>query len=94
MLSGSALLGDWRALLCQVNTETCPHAYLSWEREAAREERNRGKKSEEVAEGREKEEGRLKSREKGSVSMATTVVHPPTPTSFPTPLQRTLVVFV
>lgn len=36
-----------------------------------------GKKSEEVAEGREKEEGRLKSRENGSVSMATTVVYPP-----------------
>lgn len=30
-----------------------------------------------MAEGREKEEGRLKSREKGSVSMATAVVHPP-----------------
>lgn len=42
----------------------------------------RGGKSEEVAKGREKEEGRLKSREKGSVSMATTFIVPPT--LFPT----------
>lgn len=51
-----------------------------------------GGKTKEVAEGREKEEGRLKSSERGSVSMATIVVVPPT--LFPTPLQRTLVVFV
>lgn len=47
-----------------------------------RERDGGGGKSEEVAKGREKEEGRLKSREKGSVSMATTFIVPPT--LFPT----------
>lgn len=63
---------------------------LSVLREKERERDGEGGKSEEVAEGREKEEGRLKSREKGSVSMATTVP----PTLFAHSLQRTLVVFV